>query len=64
MKMCELSSLYTGYIEVYEFKGSTDGVCIYDHHPKLHSVYCNDQREILQIIPVSECEIRAYVKEA
>lgn len=63
MKMCELSNLFTGYIEVHEFNSSADDVCIYEQSPKLYSVYRNDQREILQIIPVSECKIRVYVKE-
>lgn len=65
MKLCELSKLYTGYFEVYVIKDSEEVICSCQQFLDIDSSFlCSDPREILQIIPISECKIRVYVKEA
>lgn len=63
MKMSELSKIYSGYIEVYEYKVTDDDVCCYQQKSKLYSAFYSDLREILHIIPIDATTIRVYVKE-
>jgi hypothetical protein len=64
MKMSELANIYSGYIEVYEYKVTEDDVCCYPQQSKLSPAFYSDLRDILHIAPISETTIRVYVLEA